>query len=68
MATYPKAKSRGIDGGARILLETKCTDGEYENVWFGPKPGEWYTFTIEEAERRVKAQDWTPPKAAKEGK
>lgn len=63
----PRAKVYGIGerpaDQARIMLEVK--DGA--PVWFGPKPGEWYVFHHAEAIRRVKDQDWTPPKTVKDG-
>lgn len=72
MAQYPNAKVKGIgprpDDKARILLDVVQAGEAWEPVWFGPKSGEWYEFTHDEAIRRVREQDWTAPKQPKDGK
>lgn len=69
---YPNARVKGLsDGKARILLEVKESGipaTPWVPVWFGRTPDEWYEFTLDEAIRRVKDQDWTAPKQPKDGK
>lgn len=62
MATeHKRARAQGIgEGKARIIFEG--------GVVFADASGIEYTFTIEEAQRRIAAQDWTPPAKGKEAK
>lgn len=56
-----RARIQGIgEGKARIIFE----GGEV----FADAAGNEYSFTVEEAVRRVEKQDWTAPKQSKEVK